>query len=55
MNDVKRVTEVTVLAKSTEPLTAIIQLRTPDADVKFEIAEEVAHQICTDLERFLTR
>jgi hypothetical protein len=55
MSDVKRITEVTVLAKPTEPLTAIIQLRTSDADVKFEIAEEIAHKICTDLERFLTR
>jgi hypothetical protein len=55
MGDVKRITEVQIAAKPTEPLTAIMHLRTSDGDVKLEIAEDVAHKICSDLERFLTR
>ena len=55
MNDVHKITEVTVLTRSTEPLTAIVRVDTADAEIKFEITEDLAHKICTDLERFLTR
>jgi hypothetical protein len=55
MPDVHKVTEVTILTKSTEPLTGIVQVSTGDAEIKFEITEDLAHRICTDLERFLTR
>lgn len=55
MNDAERITEVTILTKSAEPLTGIVQVHTADAEVKFEITEDLAHKICTDLERFLTR
>jgi hypothetical protein len=55
MNDAQKATEVSVTARSTEPLTGILQVSTADADIKFEITEDLAHQICTDLERFLTR
>ena len=55
MRDVHKITEVTVLTQSTEPLIGIVQVCTPDAKIKFEITEDLAHKICTDLERFLTR
>jgi hypothetical protein len=55
MRDVHRITEVSVLTRLTEPLTGIVQVSTADAEMKFEIAEDLAHKTCTDLERFLTR
>jgi len=55
MSDVHKITEVSILTKSTEPLTGIVQLNTADAEMKFEITEDLAHTICTNLERFLTR
>jgi hypothetical protein len=55
MRDVRNITEVFILTKSTEPLIGIVQVNTADAEMKFEITEDLAHKICTDLERFLTR
>jgi hypothetical protein len=55
MTELSRITEITVATKSTEPLTGIVQLSTIDDEVEFEITAEMAHKICTDLERFLTR
>jgi hypothetical protein len=55
MSDLRKITEISISAKSTEPLTGIVQVKTADAEVKFEITADLAHQICTDLERFLTR
>ena len=55
MSDAHKITEIFIRTKSTEPATAIVQLNTPDAEMKFEITEDLAHKICTDLERFLTR
>lgn len=55
MNDVHKITEITVVTRTTEPLTGIVQVGTVDAEMKFEITEDLAHKICTDLERFLTR
>jgi hypothetical protein len=55
MSDAQRITEVSISTKSTKPLTGIVQVNTADAEVKFEITEDLAHKICTDIERFLTR
>ena len=55
MTDSRRIIEITVSTKSTEPLTGIVELSTTDEEIKLEITEELAHRICTDLERFLTR
>jgi hypothetical protein len=55
MSDVHKITEVSILTDSTEPLTGIVQVNTADAEIRFEITEDLAHKICTDLERFLTR
>ena len=55
MSDVHKITEISIFTKSTEPLTGIVQVNTAEAEMKFEITEDLAHAICTDLERFLTR
>ena len=55
MSDVHKATEVTISTKSTDPLTGIVQVNTVDTEIKFEITEDLAHKICSDLERFLTR
>jgi len=55
MKDLHKIIEVSILTRSTEPLTGIVQVNTDDADMKFEITEDLAHRICTELERFLTR
>ena len=55
MSDTRRIIEIKVSTISTEPLTGVFQVNTPEAEIKFEITEDLAHQICTDLERFLTR
>jgi hypothetical protein len=55
MSDIQKITDVIVLTKATEPLTGIIHVVTTDTEIKFEIAEDMAHKPCTDLERFLTR
>jgi hypothetical protein len=54
-HDAHNVTEVSVFAKSAEPSIAIVQVNTAAAKMKFEITEDVAHKMCTELERFLTR
>jgi hypothetical protein len=55
MSDAHRVTEISILTKSTEPLVGIVHVNTAGTEVRFEITEDLAHRICTDLERFLTR
>jgi hypothetical protein len=55
MSDPHKMTEVSISTKSIEPLTGIVRVNTADAEMKFEITEDIAHKICTDLERFLTR
>ena len=55
MSKVHRMAEVFVSAKSTEPLIGIVQVKADEAEMRFEITEELAHKICTELERFLTR
>jgi hypothetical protein len=55
MNDAHKITDVSVLTKSTEPRTGVALLRTVEAEIRFEINEDLAHRICTELEHFLTR
>ena len=55
MNNVHRLTEVFILTESTEPPACIVQVYTPNEEMKFEVTEDLTHRICTELERFLTR
>lgn len=50
-----KITEIHVLSKSAEPLIGIVQVNTAESEMKFELTEELAHKICSDLERFLTQ
>lgn len=55
MGDAQKITAVSVYVKSSEPLIGVVLVRTVNTEIKFEITEDLAHQICTDLEHFLTR
>jgi hypothetical protein len=55
MTELSQITGINVSTKSTEPLTGVVEVSTTEAEIKFEITAEMAHKICTDLERFLTR
>lgn len=55
MSDPHKISEIFVLTRSTKPLSGIVQINTADEKIRFEITEDLAHQICTELERFLTR
>jgi hypothetical protein len=55
MTGARKITEGTILTKSTEPLTDIVQVNAVDAEIRSKIAEELAHRICADLARFVTR
>ena len=55
MSDAHKITGISIQAKSTEPLIAIVRVITREAEMEFEITQDLAHRICTDLEHFLTR
>jgi hypothetical protein len=55
MSEACRIIEVKVSAVSSEPLTGLVQVNTPEAEIEFEITEDLAHKFCADLERFLTK
>jgi hypothetical protein len=55
MSKALKITDISISAKSTEPRIGIVNVRTPDKEIKFEVTDELAHKICTDIERFLTR
>jgi hypothetical protein len=55
MSDAHKIADITVTTKSMEPLTGIMQVDAGNTVFKFEMTEELAHKICSDLERFLTR
>jgi hypothetical protein len=55
MSDAHKITEISILTKSTEPLLGIVHVNTTDTEIRFEITEDLAHKICSDLERFMTR
>jgi hypothetical protein len=53
-NTVGKIRASSILTKSKEPLTGIIELRTDGGPVEFAI-DDAALALCTDLERFLTQ
>jgi hypothetical protein len=55
MDDAHKITEVSVSTISTYPLRGTIAIDTPDATIKFELNEDIAHSMCTWLEHFLTQ
>lgn len=50
-----RATNIAVSAVSATPLRGTIAIDCAGTVTTFEIDEELAHRLCTDLERFLTQ
>jgi hypothetical protein len=55
MSEARKIIEVKVSTVSSEPRTGLVQVNTSEAEIKFEITEDLAHKFCADLEHFLTR
>ena len=55
MRDVHKIIEVSVTTTSTRPLCATVEIEAVGSTMKFELTEEIALRMCTDLERFLTQ
>lgn len=55
MTDIFRLTEFSVIAQSTEPLRGVITLVSGGAILRLQLTEDLAHQMCRGLERFLTQ
>ena len=55
MRYVHRIADVSVSTTSTKPLCGRVEIDTADSSIQLELTEEMAHSLCTDLERFLTQ
>ena len=55
MRDTNKIIDVSVTTTTTRPLCGIVEIETTGSTMKFELTEEIALRICTDLERFLTQ
>jgi hypothetical protein len=51
----QRVTNVTVSTETAEPLRGIVEIECAGIVSKFELNEDLAHQLCSGLDRFLTQ
>jgi hypothetical protein len=55
MADVHKITSLSISTYSTNPPRGIVEIDTANSTLKFELDEDIAHRLCTDLERFLTQ
>jgi hypothetical protein len=55
MRDAHKITAISISTRSMEPLRGVVAIDTVDSTLKFELNEELAHSICTQLEHFLTQ
>ena len=55
MTDVHKITRLSISTHSTNPPRGIVEIDTANSTMKFELDEDTAHSLCTDLERFLTQ
>jgi len=55
MPDRPTISGVFVSTKSTAPLRGTIEIHTATSTMRFELDDEVAHSLCTQLEHFLTQ
>ena len=55
MTDVHKIARFSISAHSTNPPRGIVEIDTANSTIRFELNEDVAHSLCTDLERFLTQ
>ena len=50
-----RIAKATISTVSTRPLSGVVQIDTAASTMQFELNEETAHDLCTQLDRFLTQ
>jgi hypothetical protein len=55
MRDLHKIIAIFVTTTSTRPLCAIVEVEAVGSTMKFELTEDIALRLCTDLERFLTQ
>jgi len=55
MHDIRNLTRLSVSTNSTDPLRGVVEIDAAGLSMKFGLTEELAHRICTELERFLTQ
>jgi hypothetical protein len=55
IGDAREITDVTISTTSTNPLRTIVEIETAHSTITFELNEDMAHRICTGLERALTQ
>ena len=55
MHDIRNLTRLSVSTNSTDPLRGVVEIDAAGVSMKFELDEDLAHRICTELERFLTQ
>ena len=55
MNDASSITRFSIATDSIDPLHGVVEIQADGATVKYRLNEDIAHRICTDLERFLTQ
>lgn len=55
MRDLRKIVDFSISTVSTRPLRGIVEIDTFDSVVRFELSEDTALSICTDLEHFLTQ
>ena len=55
MADLHRITDVSISTIMTNPLRGVFEIETPDAIIKLELSDGIAHSICVALEHFLTQ
>jgi len=55
MTGMQKITRLSISTHSIEPPRGIIEIETTNSILKFELNEDLAHALCTDLEHFLTQ
>ena len=55
MTDVHKIARFSISTHSIDPPRGIVEIDTTNSTIRFELNEDVAHRLCSDLERFLTQ
>jgi hypothetical protein len=55
MRDAHKITAISISTRSMEPLRGVVAIDNFDSKLKFELNEDLTHNICTQLEHFLTQ
>jgi hypothetical protein len=55
MTDVHKIAKFSISTHSTNPPRGMVEIDTASSTIRFELDEDTAHGLCTDLERFLTQ